>query len=221
MKSLFIPCVLFLVAQNVHADGLYLNGQYGTLGTGYEIKHPFGASFSGRMGFNSLSYGQRLNSSQMNYDTTVDFRSFSLIADWHPGDSAFRISAGLLYNGSEVDLDARPVGGAYRINGVSYNSTDVGSMRGSLGYRSTAPYLGIGWGYTGSKKRGWGFAADLGVLYQGSPKVSLTSVCGAGLSSSQCSALQFNTEAESAQLQRDLEDSTWYPVFSLGARLRF
>lgn len=221
MKQLLFPCVLALLSQGVFADGMYLNGQYGTLGTGYEIRHPFGASFSGRVGFNTLNYGQRMSRSDMNYDATVDFRSLSLIADWHPGSSAFRVSAGLLYNGSEVDLDARPSAGSYVVNGTSYSSSEIGSLRGSLGYRSAAPYLGIGWGYTGSRKRGWGFAADFGVLYQGSPRVNLSSVCGAGLSAAQCSALQVNTEAESAQLQRDLEDSAWYPVFSVGARFRF
>ena len=42
---------------------------------------------------------------------------------------------------------------------------------------SVAPYLGIGYGNVWTK--GVNFYFDLGVMFQGSPKVSLTVNCGA------------------------------------------
>lgn len=62
----------------------------------------------------------------------------------------------------------------------------------------------------------FGLTVDIGALYQGSPKLSL-SATGA-LSDPN---LASNLEAERASAESDLSKFKWYPVLSLGLYYRF
>ena len=44
-------------------------------------------------------------------------------------------------------------------------------------FNKVAPYLGIGWGNPVQNGKGWGMISDIGVLFQGSPKTTLTVTC--------------------------------------------
>ncbi|MDD2776349.1 MAG: hypothetical protein PHU06_10360 [Gallionella sp.] len=64
-------------------------------------------------------------------------------------------------------------------------------------FNNLSPYIGIGWGNPEAQDMGWGFVADLGLLYQGNPKASLTSTGGTA-------AFQTAVVAEQTQLQAAL-----------------
>jgi hypothetical protein len=84
--------------------------------------------------------------------------------------------------------------------------------------KSAAPYLGIGYGNVSGA--GVNFYADLGVMFMGSPKATLTANCGS-LNATQCAQLQNQAAAEQAQLEDKLKNAKYYPVLNIGITIGF
>jgi hypothetical protein len=94
-----------------------------------------------------------------------------------------------------------------------------GSVSGDVkSGRSAAPYLGVGYGNVSGL--GVNFYADLGIMFQGSPRARLTANCG-GLSASGCTALQNEVAAEQQRLEDKLKDFKYYPVANIGITIGF
>lgn len=204
--------------QETSADsrsGMGVTGKIGTLGYGAELNFGSSDSFSARIGLNAYTYKYNGNSSTVNYDFKLQLQTVSALADWYPFSGGFRTSAGLLYNNNKVSLNALPTSGNYTINDIPYTSAQVSSMQGTMTFNKVAPYLGIGWGNPVAEDKGWGLVTDVGVLFQGKPKTSLTVTCGA-LTVLQCATLQTNAAAENAKLESDLSSFKLWPVISLG-----
>ncbi|MBK4735895.1 hypothetical protein JJB74_14845 [Noviherbaspirillum sp. DKR-6] len=177
-----------------------------------------------RFGVNTLSHSFSGSASNVNYDFDAKLQTFDALLDWFPRAGSFRISGGLIYNGNHIDATARPDASAsYTFNGVTYTSSDIGSANGRIDFRKFAPYLGIGWGNAAAKNKGWGFTADLGLMFQGSASVSFNAVCGptADATPGGCAALQENVAAEQANLANKMDGYTVYPVARLGVTYRF
>ena len=123
----------------------------------------------------------------------------------------------------KATLTAKPnAAGQYTFNGTQYDGTYVGSFTGELKFNSTAPYLGIGWGNPVAKGKGWGFVTDVGVLFQGSPKVSSTVTCTqAAVTAGVCPTMQQSVADGATQLESDLKNYKYYPVISIGVSYQF
>ncbi|RLJ18041.1 hypothetical protein DJ030_12535 [bacterium endosymbiont of Escarpia laminata] len=201
-----------LLGNNAMAEGFALTGKAGSLGLGLEGTLGMTESLNARLGFNGFNYDYSYTLDDTDYDLTLDLQTISLLADWHPFDSGFRVSAGLMSNNNELTGRALPVGGSLNIGGTDY---DVG-LDAIIGFNSTAPYLGIGWGNAISADKGWGFNLDVGVLFQGSPEVSLTPFgADAGIVDAD------DLAAEVQRVESDLENFKYYPVVSLGVSYKF
>jgi len=196
-------------------SGIGLTAKIGTLGYGVELNLGSSDSLSARLGLNAYTYKYNANSSTVNYDFKLQLQTISALADWYPFEGGFRASGGLFYNNNKVSLGALPTGGTYNINGVNYTSTQVGSLQGTMTFNKVAPYLGIGWGNPVAKDKGWGLVTDVGVLFQGKPKTSLTATCGT-LTALQCATLQNNVAAENTKLESDVSNFKLWPVVSIG-----
>jgi hypothetical protein len=191
-----------------------VTGKVGTLGLGAELNYGLSDSFSTRVGFNTFSYNRNANSSQINYDFKIQLQSLSALADWYPFTGGFRTTVGLLYDNNKISLSGNPTGGNYIINGNPYSSTtDVGSLQVGLSFNKVAPYFGIGWGNPVGKDKGWGLVTDVGILFQGKPKVDMTVTC---INPGICSQLQIDATAENTKLQNDLSNFKFWPVASIG-----
>jgi len=219
MKKILI--VLMTLSFSAQAEDWSLSGKLSTLGMSMEIGRPISGNLSGRLSANLFSYDDTITESGIDYDVSLDLKSAGLLLDWHPGNTSFRLTVGGYVNGNSAGLDAKAISGTFNINGTNYIATDVGSLTGSVDYKSTAPYLGIGWGNIGHGGKGWGMSWDLGVLYQGSPVVGLDVTCAPSLSPAQCTTLTNDVNAESQALRTEIENNKWYPVFSLGVLYRF
>lgn len=218
MKNRFIlPGVALVSALSmtaVRAD-VGINVKAGTLGAGVELSRSFGDKFSVGLGVNAYDLKTTDSSSDIDYDFNFDLQSVALLGHYHPFGGIFRLTAGALYNKNELKLTGKPsAGSTYSINGVSYTAAQVGTLTGTLTFNSTAPYFGLGWGNRPGGKLG--LSADIGALYQGSPKLAL-SATGA-LSDA---ALAADLERERQSAESDLSDFKWYPVISLGLYYRF
>jgi hypothetical protein len=169
---------------------------------------------------NGLNYKYTGNTSNVDYDFKLKLRTVDALLDFYPTSSAFRLTGGLVYNGNRVDATGKPTGtGTYTINGNTYTAASAGSINGKIDFRKIAPYLGIGYGNP-VKAGGWGFSADLGVLFQGSPDTSLSnSGCTAGTAI--CTRLASDVASENGRLRDEVKDLRAYPVIRVGISRAF
>jgi hypothetical protein len=67
----------------------------------------------------------------------------------------------------------------------------------------------------------WGFSANLGAMFSGSPKVLLTPGFGPDATPALQQEINTNIEAERKKQESDLNWLSVYPVFSLGVSYQF
>lgn len=204
------------------ADDFAVSGKLGTLGMGVEVTKSFSESITGRIGLNGYSYNKTGTQSNVDYDFKLKLQTVSALADWYPWQGAFRGTLGLVYNNNKLDFNAKPTGNTYTINDKPYTADQIGSLSGSIKFDNASPYIGIGWGNPVAKEKDWGFVADIGVLYQGSPKANMSVTCGAAILGSQtCLDLTDDVNAERQQLESAIDGFKWYPVVSIGISKKF
>lgn len=172
-----------------------------------------------------MNFSDTLTESNIDFDADLDMQTIAFTADFHPWENGFRLSAGISSNSNEFNLIGTPSAGeTVDINGQQYDSSQVGSLEGAIGFKSSAPYLGIGFGHAPKAGKGWAFDADLGVLFQGEPIASLTATCGSGdfaEGTDNCNTLKDNVAAEEVSFKEDAKDFDIYPVVSVGVSYRF
>lgn len=211
-KHLCAAVAGLLAASAAHAQvGVTLD--LGSTGVGAHLAFPLASSLNGRLGANYFKRDFRERSGQVDYQLDGKLQTVDALLDWYPrADSGFRLSAGLLYNGTRFDAVGEPAGlGSFSLNGTRYSTADVGVLVGKVDFRKTAPYLGIGWGNALDTGRGWRFGADLGVFHQGAARVSLRSV-NCTVLSALCQRLAGDVAAEQRRLAGDVSDYKLYPV---------
>ena len=211
-----VPAMIFCATPVFAGTGDFGVGvKAGSLGAGAELSKAFSDKFSIGLGINSYKYKTAKTESNVDYDFKFELQSVSLLGNYHPFGGVFRFTGGVLYNNNELKLDGKPsAGSTYNINGVTYSASQVGTLTGALTFNKTAPYLGIGWGNRPGGKLG--LSADIGVLYQGSPSLSLNAT---GALSDPTLASDLEQERKSAE--SDLNNLKWYPVLSVGLYFRF
>jgi hypothetical protein len=198
--------------------GLGVTARIGTLGIGLEAAKSIIPQVNARLGVNFGNVGFNRTDSGIQYDSKLELSSVHLFGDYYPiGGSNFRVTGGFVSQNNKFSVTGVPQGGTYTINGIQYNASDVGTLTGQFKYgNSIAPYLGLGFGQPSSE--GLAFNFDLGVMFTGSPQVSLNvsnptfnSIPGA----------QDSLNAQIAQTQNDLKGFNVYPVLSVGVSYGF
>lgn len=223
MKSKVLVSILVAGLATAHAASASDIGtsiDLGTTGLGLHVTMPVVSKLNARLGVNVAKYNYDGSTSDVDYDFKLKLATVDALLDYHPFDGAFRISGGAVYNGNKIDARSKPnAAGTYRINGNLYSAAAVGDLTGKIDFRKVSPYLGIGFG-NAAKAAGWGFAMDLGVTFQGSPKTNLAST-GCTISTAVCGQLARDVAAESADLADKADDFKLYPVIRLGVSYRF
>lgn len=199
-----------------------VTGDVGTTGIGVHGSFPLRPDLNLRLGMGYLGYSYSGSTRDLDYDLKLKSNTYDALVDWFPKqDSAFRLTAGLAYNGNKIEAKARSnAAGTYTIGGNTYNAADVGMVEGKVGFNKLAPYLGIGWGRPTPKDKGWAFSTDVGVLFHGSPKTSLTS-SGCTASTAVCSQFASDVARENAALRDEVSRLKVYPVLRVGVSYRF
>jgi hypothetical protein len=172
------------------------------LGMGFQAPD---SSVVTRVGFNQFSKTYTNTSNGVNYEGKLKLSSADILFDWHLFSGVTHLTAGLVYNNNKVDLTSV---GNYTINGTTY----TGTMNSNVTFKKVAPYLGFGWSGQ-PKKKGLSFNSDFGVLFQGTPRSTVSStdpaVTAADLATAQ------------AELDDSLKDFKYYPVISFGIGYAF
>jgi hypothetical protein len=185
-----------------------------TLGFGVGIAIPVTENVSGRLSLSKYNYAFQTTSDLIKFDSTLKLGSAAALVDWHLFTGVTHLTAGLIYNNNEFDMTATPTG-SYTINGNTYSASQVGTLNANITFNKIAPYLGFGWSSRASKT-GFSFKSDIGVMFQGSPKSSMTaSGAAAG------SQLAADVAAQQAKLDADMESYKLYPVISVGVAYAF
>jgi hypothetical protein len=210
-----------LAAANAHAD-VNVIGEVGTTGVGFHASVPLRPDLNARFGTGYLNYKYNGSTRSLDYDLKLKANTFDALLDWYPSrDSIFRLSAGLAYNGNKIDVNARPnVAGAYVLQGNVYNAASVGTVQGKVEFNKVAPYFGVGWGRPSEKENGWSFSTDMGVLFQGSPKTTLTS-SGCSAPAAMCNQLAADIAQENKALNDEASKFKFYPVLRVGVSYKF
>jgi len=197
-------------------DEWAIGAKAGTLGIGGELTTNLVPDVHLRGSVQWFGLGFEAEIENIDYDVDVELFNPMLVLDWYPFSGNFRISAGVLFNGSDIDLEAtsdEPI----EIGGTIYNPEDLGSIRGESDFDDVAPYIGIGFGNPLSSDGHWGFTTDAGVAFIGSPNVNL-SVTGPFAGNA---ALQADLAEEEREIEDDLDAVRIYPVLSMSIYYRF
>ncbi|MCH9812744.1 MAG: hypothetical protein K0U47_02245 [Epsilonproteobacteria bacterium] len=165
-----------LIPSTSSAENISIGTQAGIFGIGLNAKYKIDEHFGVRAGFDMINLNDyEVEDGDLEYNFDVELQDVLVVADWHPWQSAFRTSAGIMLNNSNVEGEITPsssVGDtiSFTFNGESYSySTDeVGAIEATADLDPVAPYIGIGWDTSFNKKKGFGFTFDLGIAFQGS-----------------------------------------------------
>ena len=213
---LFTLCALLLLASPAsEADSNFgLGVRAGTLGIGLEATWRALPWIDLRAGFNRYDYDNRDTHAGIPYNATLAFDNYYATANLRLPLNPLRLTAGVFSNRSELRL-TRAGDGRLKIGGSTFDLTDVGTLRGITSFSPTAPYLGIGGDFTIFGRVGLNL--DLGVLWQGKPRVTLNAD---GVLASK-PIFQSALEAERRELEDDIGSYEAWPVFSLGIVVNF
>jgi len=224
--------VLSVVSLSAHAaerGGVSLAGRFGTLGFGLEAATSVSPQLNLRGGLNLLNYtygpgfdsdlSYRGASSNVHFDTSLHLKSAQFLADFYALGEGFHLSGGLVYNRNQVRAESSPQQ-AITINDQVYQVDQLGTLIGTgrLGKR-WAPYLGLGFGHPAGGDQRVTVVFDLGVVFQGSPTLALTTTGAV----SNVPGLQDDLDVAAEKVNREHLDKNYlryYPVLSLGVAVR-
>jgi hypothetical protein len=210
-----------MASTGAHAD-IGVTGEIGTTGTGFHASMPLRPNLNARFGLGYLGYSYSGRTSDMDYELKLKANTYDALLDWYPMEqSSFRLTTGLAYNGNKIDVRAKSnMAGSYTIQGNTYTAASAGNVTGKVDFNKVAPYLGIGWGRPSNKEKGWSFSTDVGVLFQGSPKTSLTHT-GCVAPAPVCSQFTSDVARENAALRDAAGKFKVYPVLRIGLSYKF
>ena len=206
-----------------HADiGLYAKG--GTLGFGGGVGYGISDVLTARLGYTAYNFDHDINTTDIDYNGKFKVGGAEALLDWHPFAGSFRFTGGLVFSRNKIDVNAKLNQSSVTINNTVYNAADVGSLGGTVKFKSTVPYFGIGWGNVAGADGNWHFVADIGVELQGSPDVKLQGGCTSAFQASnpaECAQMAGDINAEEKDLNNKASDYKWWPVLNLGLAYRF
>lgn len=211
MKLSKIISFALAIAATGSAGAAGIGVRAGTNGVGGDIGWNIAPTLSGRIGYSWLNnVTVDVNTTDVNYSGKLKFSSVSGLLDWSPL-GPFRITAGITSGDNKVDVTGVPANGT---------ASAAGSLSGTIKPgKKTAPYLGFGYGNVAGA--GVNFYFDIGVIFQGSPKSTLTATCSPMASALQCTQLQNSVAAQQTLLDDKLSKYKYYPVASIGITIGF
>ena len=188
----------------------------GTLGIGVEFAHTLPvANLTGRVAWNGFNYDYDDSIDGIDYELGLELSSVTALVDWRPWGKAMHLTAGVVFNGNEIGATSAAAQ-SYEIGGQTFTADQVGTLRGNVSFDDdVVPYFGLGWNIPVAPKTA--LSLEMGVVFQGSPKLSLS----ADGALADDPLFQAELAAEEAEFQDDISNLEYYPVIALGVQRRF
>jgi hypothetical protein len=165
----------------------------------------------------NLSY--RGVGADVHFEPELRLKSVGLLADLYPARDGFHFSGGLIYNRNTLHIDSTPQV-AITVNDQTYSTDQLGTLLGTAQIgRRWAPYAGLGFGNPVGGNGRVTALFDLGVIFQGQPRLSLTTTGPV----SNVPGLQDDLDVAAEKVNREHLDKgylKYYPVLSLGIAVR-
>ena len=219
--SLMTGCLACLCTIPVaHADKIAGDASLGTTGLGLHANLYLDSNINARVGVNYMKLSTIMHDQDGDTNIEVSLNTLDALLDWFPQQNSFHLTGGLVYNANQIDT-------VTKLNGASYKGTIYSLPFGTLGDvdgkfnvgNVISPYLGIGWGNVLTHTAGWGLTSDIGLLFHGKPKITLSSNgCTAGPA---CVALVAKVAEEEDRLNSEYAGKIVYPVARIGASYKF
>ncbi len=198
----------------------------GTRGLGVDAVVGLGKFLNVRGTYSQYDYSEEFEETDITYSGDLELETLGVLLDYYPFAGSFRLSLGYFNNGS----DMRAIGAvppeqtSITIGDDTYGVTDAW-VRADLDWKSSAPYIGIGWGNSLGKGSNWTFTVDLGVILSDEPNVNLTASQNLYDFAAENPSLGLDVDAslaeEEAQLRADTADFDKFPVLQLGFTYAF
>ena len=203
-----------------------ITAKVSTLGLGLDLTYGILDKLNARININGGSLSADGEQDGINYKGNLNLQSVGGILDFHPMGGGFRLSAGLYNNANNMDVDATGVNNSdVEIGGRRYDLSNA-TLNTKVSFKSTAPYIGIGWGNAADSSSKFSMTSDIGILFQGEPSAKLTTK-GTVIDKqtgtvADVSVLNTQLAKEEANLNdSDLKKFKLLPVVSLGVNYRF
>ena len=203
--------------------GVGVHTQLSTTGfIGVDAGYKFSPNLHARLGVNTVGFGYNYSSQGVDYNASFSPTNVHLLGDYFPFGGGLRLTGGLVFQSNRFNGSAKADNSnQFTVNGNTYNASQVGQIdtSGSFG-SSVAPYLGIGLGTPiGS---GFGFNVDLGVMFAGSPNVSLSANnISPSIPASVQNQFRSDLAAQQQKTNSDIGGFNVFPVLSLGFSYAF
>jgi len=215
---------LLLVPGLASAGDFTVGPQIGTLGVGVNAGWQYSDYLKFRGNTNYLPYSRSGEIEGVNYKVNLDYFTIGALADVHPFAGNFRLSGGLYY----ADLSVKGKAGlgqkSITIGDTTYQPGELGDgeFKGSVEWKTLAPYAGLGYGSGSGNEPGLGFSFDLGALYIGKAKVKLEAPASAYTEAAKHNYnLQADIDKEKDEVKSYTDKLQFWPVLSLGVIYRF
>ena len=218
------------VDQDAHKVGIGF--VFGTLGLGGQAAVGLNRKLDVRGELNFFRISRSTVRNGITYDASIHLGNVGLLLDWFPWANGFHVSPGLLvYNGNKITGSASVTGGQFfTLNGTPYFSSTTTPVTGSatIGLNKVAPEILFGWGTLLPRTRHWSVIFDAGVLFWGSPNVTMNltgDVCDFGQTN--CRAIsadptvQANIKAQEQKYTSNASPYKVFPVIQFGVGYRF
>ncbi len=190
-----------------------------TTGIGLQVSTPLIHNWLNlNTGFNTFAFSTNLNIDGTRYHAKANLGAVPLVLTFYPFANWFNLQAGVYFNNNRASvLATAPAGGSYQVFGQTFTSSELGNVSGRTHFNVAAPYVGIGFGqpFHGGPLT---FTGSIGVMFEGSPDITLTPSNPAVLAIP-------GVSAQLAREEHDINDKAriaqYYPVINLGLVYRF
>lgn len=219
-RSLML-CALF--AAGAQAQGVALGVKAGTTGVGVEGYYQISTMLNVRAHYSrySTTFTQDTGGdNSLEFDMDTDLGMSALMLDFYPFSGSFHLSAGYANNNTGFAGLAKPSGGNYTIDGQQYSAAQVGDVRGELTFKSSAPYVGLGWGNPVDDDGGLGLNFELGAILQGAPQAGITTSKKLSDPAAQAQ-LDQHIQQEITSFEDDTNSFKAWPVVAFGITYSF
>ncbi len=205
-------------AQNLRQPNLMAYGVVGTTGLGVGLGTEVLPGVVVRGEFSRYSRSYTTSENGIDYRGDLKLQAGAVFADLHPLGGAFRLTAGLDFRPAQADLRALTNNiGLVNVNGTPYPVPPGEAITGTVRYKSTMPYVGVGWGLGGTGgQSGLRFGVDLGANI-GKAKGSLSATNGLRA----LPGFNQNLAAESAKFDREVSRLKAFPVIKVSVGYGF
>ncbi len=198
-----------------HGLGLSLGVNGGTNGLGVEAGYRLNGYFGVRANSGNYTYNKNADSGDFSIEGKAKLKSLGALVDIFPFGGSFRLSVGVRNNKNEFGGVATPTTATVEVGDDTYTQAQVGDLTGSAKFKKYSPTATLGWG--GNFKTGLHFGFEIGVVAQGSPKLSATS--SGTLASNP--TFQASLADQLSEWEDDSKDYKLWPVIQLNLMYRF